>query len=108
MIWAIDEGSNESDRMIASPRKMCVPGVQANAAEGVAAIARIAMHTTQMTATTGCPRDSLWVNLDTDALPLTPHGFAEVVHFGADDVIDCFLRAVDILAHAVGDIIHRD
>ena len=76
-----------------------MPGVHAYASEGVAAIAMIAMHTTPMTAMNGCPRDSREIKLNPDALPLPAHCLAEVIHLGADNVVDRFLRTVDVFAH---------
>src|SRR5512140_2944580 len=89
-------GRSESERMIASPRKMCVPGVHAYAAAGVTAIAMTAMPTTHSMKTAGCLTDSRF-KLDTDPLPLTANGFAEIIHLRTYDVIDRFARAVDVL-----------
>ena len=83
--------------MIASPRKMCVPGVHAYAAAGVTAIAMIAMPTTHSMKTAGCLTDSRF-KLDTDPLPLTANGLAQIVHLGAYDVVDRFTCAIDVLA----------
>jgi hypothetical protein len=83
-----------------------VPGVHAWATDGVAAIATIAMHATHSMKTKGCRPDSRRANLDPDPLPLPAHSFAQVVHLGADNVVDCLTRAVYILAHRIGDVVH--
>ena len=77
---------------------MCVPGVHAYAAAGVTAIAITAMPTTHSMKTAGCLTDSR-LNLDTDPLPLTANGLAEIVHLGTYDVVDRFTCAVYVLAH---------
>jgi len=48
--------------------------------------------------TAGCRTDSRF-KLDTDPLPLTANGLAEIVHLGAYDVIDRFTCSIDILAN---------
>jgi hypothetical protein len=54
----------------------------------------------------GCLRDSQCANLDPDALPLPANRFAEVVHLGADNVVDRFARAIHVLAHRIRDVFH--
>src|SRR5688572_1475750 len=107
MIPAIDDGRNASDRSTASPRKMCVPGVHACAIDGVTAIAISATRAAQKIAVKGCRADSRRPKLDPDPLPLPPNRFPEVVHLRADNVIDRFLRAVDVLANRISDLIDR-
>jgi hypothetical protein len=53
----------------------------------------------------GCLADSL-SKLDTDPLPLTTDGFAEIVHLGTYDVVDRFACAIDILAHRLRDFVN--
>src|SRR5665647_104930 len=99
-------GRSDSDRMIASPRKMCVPGVHAYAAAGVTAIAMTATPTTHSMKTAGCLTDSR-PNLDTDPLPLTANGLPEIVHLRAHDVVDRLTRAIDVLAYGFRDFLDR-
>ena len=87
---------------------MCVPGVHAYALDGVAAIAISAMHATQMKKVRGCLPDSREANLDPDPLTLPAHRFAEIVHFRADYIIDCFACTVDIFPDRVGDVLDRN
>jgi hypothetical protein len=67
-----------------------------------------AMHATQRTKTTGCRPDSRGANLNPDPLPLPPDCLAQVVHLGADDVVDRFARAIDVFAHRIGDLLDRN
>ena len=76
-----------------------MPGVHACAVDGVAALANNATQATHSSKVSGCLRDSQWANLDPDALPLPANRFAEVVHLGADNVVDRFARAIHVLAH---------
>jgi hypothetical protein len=64
----------------------------------VAAIAINATHTTQRSKA-GCLTDSRAANLDPDPLALPAHRFAEIVHFRANNVVDRFTSAIDILTH---------
>jgi hypothetical protein len=86
---------------------MCVPGVQAYAGAGVAAIAMRAMTTTHSRRITGCLADSL-VNLDTDPFSLTANGLSQIVHFGPNDVVDRFAGAVDVLADRVRHVVNGE
>ena len=56
----------------------------------------------------GCLPDSHAANLDPDALSLLAHGLAEIGHLGANNVVDCFTRAVDVLADRLGDVVNRN
>jgi hypothetical protein len=76
--------------------------------DGVAAIAMSATHATQIRKATGCLTDSLAVNLDPDPLALAAHRLAEIVHLGANDIVDRFLRAVDIIANRLADVVDRN
>lgn len=84
-----------------------MPGVHARAVDGVRAIASIAAPATHSNTVSGCLADSRLTNLNPDPLPPPPDRFAEVVHLGADNVVDRLARTVHVLAHGLGDLIHR-
>ena len=80
--------------MIASPRKMCVPGVQAYASPGVSGEREqrdASRHEHDSRAAVSLT--AAQSRLDPDPLPLAAHRFAEIVHLVAHYVVDRFARA---------------
>lgn len=67
----------------------------------------IAIAATHSASSRGCLADSL-VKLDTDPLPLTPNSFSKVVHFCANDVVDCFASTIDVFADGFGHLVNRN
>src|SRR5258705_11775238 len=102
---AIACGRRASDRITASPRKMCVPGVQAYAGAGVAARRSTATHTTHSATTIGCLTDSRPGLLDPDALSLAAHRFAQIRHLFAHHVVDRLARGIDVIPNGIHDVI---
>src|SRR5213082_1298379 len=85
---AMLEGRSASERMTASPRKICVPGVHACATAGARTSAsRIASATRPAETARGDAR-TMSGGLDPDSLALTADRFAEIVQLVFDDVID--------------------
>src|SRR5512143_4337371 len=98
-------GSNTSERMTASPRKTCVPGVQACARLGVIATAMIATMrhwTTRPKA--GVPR----LASDAKALPLPPNRSAQILELRLHHVVDRLASAAHVVGHAIVDLLVRD
>src|SRR3954464_4360897 len=86
---AMLDGRSGSERITASPRKMCVPGVQAWATAGVSTNAN-------STASARPPAEAgrdvarrIECALDPDPLALPTNGFAKIVQLFLDDIIDC-------------------
>src|SRR3954469_22651302 len=102
------DGRSGSERITASPRKMCVPGVQACATAGVSisasttASARVPAEAARDVAR---PIDRA---LDPDTLALPTNGFAKVVQLFLYDIVDRAASGVDILTYLFDDIIHWD
>src|SRR5467141_1554158 len=95
------EGRSASERMTASPRKMCVPGVQACAIAGVSTSA-------SRTASAMRPDDLIPCGLDADALALPPDCFAEIVQLVLHDVVDRAARGIDVIAHLFDHFVDRN
>src|SRR6267154_4924734 len=92
------EGRSASERITASPRKMCVPGVQACAIAGVSTSA-------SRTASAMRPDDLIPCVLDADALALPPDCFAKIVQLVLHDVIDRAARGIDVIAHLLNNVV---
>src|SRR4051812_6012995 len=110
---AIATGSRSSDRITASPRKTCVPGVHAYAADGSSTSAAAASST--MTARSRgrgnrCSRCSRCASrpLDPQPLPLSPQGTTEIAQLGLDHVIDRLLRLAEVVPHVIANLVARN
>jgi len=79
---------------MASPRKMCVPGVHACAIAGVSISA-------SSTASAILPAETA----RGDALTLPTDRFPEIVQLVLDDVVDCVLRRIDVIAHLIDHVV---
>lgn len=103
------DGSSESDCMIASPRKMCVPGVHASAVEGVRAIATTAIRNAAKSREPGRSgmRDPVTAS-NADALSLTANSLSEIVQLVFDNVVNCVPGSVNIFPNLLGDVVQRD
>src|SRR2546423_1488525 len=99
------EGRSASDRNIASPRKMCVPGVQACATAGVSTSANSTARPTRLAENARDEARGIACALDPDALTLPTDCFAEVVQFVLHRIIDRVLRAVDVFTHLFDDLV---
>src|SRR5258706_3121521 len=99
------EGRSASDRMIASPRKICVPGVQACATAGVSTSASSTATATRAAGTARDDARTIPVDLDSDALTLPPDCFSEIVQLVLHDIVDCVARGVDVIAHLLDHIV---
>ncbi len=93
--------------MIASPRKMCVPGVHANAVEGVRAIATAAIANAARKYDPGRTTGPVATS-DADALALTADCLSKIVELVFDYVVDCIAGRVHIVANLLRDVIHGD
>lgn len=92
------EGRSESERMTASPRKMCVPGVQACAMAGVNTSA-------SSTASAIRPSRRTTRDLDPDALTLSPDCFSEIVQLVLHDVVDRVASGIHVVTHLLDHIV---
>src|SRR6266480_4872507 len=102
------EGSSASDRMIASPRKMCVPGVQAWATAGVNTSASNTASATRPAENARDEARGIPRALDPDALTLPPHCFAEVVQLVFHGVVDRILGGIHIVKYLVHHVVQRN
>jgi len=73
------EGSSASERMTASPRKMCVPGVHACAIAGVSINASSTARAILPEEAARGDARTIRSGLDTDALTLPTNSFPEIV-----------------------------
>src|SRR6188508_744797 len=98
------EGRSASERITASPRKMCVPGVQACATDGVSTSRR---RTTSATLPADAARECARTRrlLNADALTLGAYSFAEIGQLVLYDIVDRFTRGVDVITHLLDDIV---
>src|SRR3954453_4634912 len=108
-------GTIASDRITASPRKMCVPGVQAYATDGnttiamAAAIVRRATMLRRSRAARGGFRAGEMAS-DPETSTLAPHGATQIAQLRADRIIDRVARpaqvVLDLCLHRVdGNVI---
>src|SRR6185436_1023464 len=95
---ATTTGTSASERMTASPRKTCVPGVQACATAGATAMARTT--NTAQRRTLREPR-AFGTALNTETLALAPHGAPEILELRLDDIVDRLAGATQVLAHVI-------
>src|SRR5882762_6866976 len=102
------EGSRGRERMIASPRKICVPGVQACATAGMSTSARSTASATRPAVTARGDARVTPGDLNADALALTADRFPKIVELVLHDVVDRVARGVNVLAHLVDHVIDRD
>ena len=102
------DGRSESDCMIASPRKMCVPGVHASAVEGVRAIATAATSIAARKKEPGPRERGPVATSDADALALTADCLSKIVELVFDNVVDCIACCVHVIANLLSDVIHWD
>src|SRR5258705_2625391 len=94
--------------MIASPRKMCVPGVQACAMAGVSTSAS---NTARAMAPAETARGEARVTvarLNPDPLALPANRFSQIVQLVLHDVVDRVASGVDIVPHLFYDLVDRD
>src|SRR2546423_3139764 len=106
------DGRSVSERMTASPRKMCVPGVQARATAGVSISAS---NTASATAPPDTARGEARITvprLNPDPLALPANRFPQIVELVFHDIVDRIAGGVDVLANLIhhrvnGDSIHQ-
>src|SRR5690348_16882982 len=101
-------GNKSSERMTASPRNTCVPGVQAYAAVGSrtsTAAARTSINPIE-------PRRVVAVcarvggrGLDAESLPLSTQGATQVVQLLLDHIIDGLLRLSQVVADVIANLV---
>src|SRR5262245_59297483 len=96
---ATDGVSTASERMAASPRNTCVPGVHACATAGVST--RIA----SATRTSGAARAARRRCLDAKTLALAPHGATQVAELVCHGVIDCVACLPHIVRNMLADFV---
>src|SRR5438876_290615 len=94
-------GSSASERMTASPRKMCVPGVHACAIAGVSISASSTASAILPAETARGDARTIWSGLNPDALTLPTDSFPEIVQLVLDDVVDCVKDELNDLRKAV-------
>jgi hypothetical protein len=106
-------GRTASERITASPRKTCVPGVHAWARDGETAIIRTINAAKRRTFRDACAETGRL--LDAKALPLSPNRAPKILQFGLHGVIDCFAgpaqvfgQVVAVLTDVVANFIARD
>lgn len=102
------DGRRGSERMIASPRKMCVPGVHAYASAG---IRTSASNTASAIPPAGSARGEARViggRLDPDSLALPPNGFPKIVELVLHDVVDRIACGVHIVANLLDHFVDRN
>src|SRR3954468_22458336 len=99
------EGSRESERITASPRKMCVPGVHACATEGVSITSSNAASNALPTEAARDEARDIPRALNADALTLPAYRFPEICQLFFDYVVDRITRSVDVIAHLVDDLV---
>src|ERR1041385_4258000 len=97
---AMPGGRNCSDRMTASPRKTCVPGVHACATAGATTTRTAASQRLLGTRRARRPRRARRAMLHSKPLALSPDGTAEVLELRLDGVVDRLARGADV----VGDV----
>src|SRR3954466_7143630 len=107
---AIATGSRSSDRITASPRKTCVPGVHAYAADGSNTSAAPASSTMTARSRGRANRCSRFASrpLDPQPLPLSPQGTTEIAQLGLDHVIDRLLRLAEVVLHVIANLVARN
>src|SRR6478672_554548 len=101
------EGSSESDRITASPRKMCVPGVQAWATDGVSMSSSRTADSTLAAETARDEARDIPRALNADALTLPAYCFAEIVELVLHHIVDGFARGIHVVAHLIDHVIDR-
>src|SRR5450759_5730888 len=102
---AMLEGRSASERMTASPRKMCVPGVHACATAGVSTSASSTATATRAAETARGDARTIPSDLDPDALTLPPDCFSEIVQLVLDDVVDRVACGIDVVTHLLDHVI---
>src|SRR5215467_12079145 len=100
-------GSSCSERMTASPRKTCVPGVQACATPGATTTKTIA-NQTQVGTRNGWPDRRAGPGMsDPKAFALPANRAAQIFELGFDRVVDRFARAADVLGDIATGLTHH-
>src|SRR5215208_5481531 len=99
------EGSSESDRIKASPRKIWVPGVQACATAGISTSARSTASATLPAVSARDEARGILRPLDPDALTLPPYRFPEIVQLFLHDIVDCIASSVDVIPNLFNDVV---
>src|SRR5450759_4894446 len=102
---AMLEGRSASERMTASPRKMCVPGVQACAMAGVSTSASSTASAIRPAETARGEARTIPSDLDPDALTLPPDCFSEIVQLVLHDVVDRVARGIDVITHLLNHVV---
>jgi hypothetical protein len=100
-------GSDGAVQEIASPRKMCVPGVQAWALPGT----RMSARSTASAIAHGAarpPRIMRRVVLDTDLLALAADRLAQILQLVGDDVVDRFASVIHVFADLLRHVVERN
>src|SRR6185436_2468240 len=99
------DGSSERERITASPRKMCVPGVQAWATDGVStSSSNTASRTLPTEAAREVARDIPGA-LNADALTLAADCFPKIGQLVFHYVVNRFARRIDVIAYLVDDLV---
>src|SRR5689334_3642825 len=96
-------GRTDSERITASPRNTCVPGVHACAIAGVMASTNTASAVTRRTVRAPCARGG---RLDAKTLALAPNGTPQILELRLDRVVDRILRATEVVGDVVAIVGH--
>src|SRR5207244_2774939 len=98
-------GSRASALITASPRKTCVPGVQAWAAAGVSASATTASATSPAIAPARWSGDRR--RSDPKPLPLAPNRLPQILELGLDGVVDRVTRPFRVVRDLAANLFVR-
>src|SRR6476646_7565050 len=99
-------GSSWSERMTASPRKTCVPGVQACATAGAITTSTTASQRHGGTRAAR-PRRAGRRTSDPKAFALSPNRAAQILELGLHRVIDGLARAPGVLGDVTSEAAHH-
>src|ERR1700694_2533028 len=100
------DGRSGSERITASPRKMCVPGVHACATAGVSISASRTASASQPADTTRGVKRRIAPALDPDALTLPANGLSKISQLVLHDIVDRVARGIDVLAHLLDNVVN--
>src|SRR5512138_635659 len=99
---AIAGGNAASDRMTASPRNTCVPGVQACATPGATMSVARAMSAQRRSGRLG---DRRLVVSDPKPLSLPFDGAPQILQLGLHRIVDCLARMADVIRDLLAQVL---
>ena len=99
---AIAGGSAASERITASPRKTCVPGVQAYATPGATMSVATAMSAQRRSRRLAGRR---LVVSDPKPLSLPFDGAPQILQLGVHRIVDCLSRATDVVRDLLSQVL---